>query len=135
MEKEKRRTEMKTWFKCLYVSQGKRWERKNKIFSRRLILFNRTLERSNFYCNTSNELNAWEIEVWLVLFAHIIKNIIDLFFRIHMIGFAQLKSSLTKQLLSINSNKKKEKIRQRYQDTCKIKDLFKLFQENEIYLN
>jgi hypothetical protein len=52
-----------------------------------------------------------------------------------MIGFAQLKSSLTKQLLSINSNKKKEKIRQRYQDTCKIKDLFKLFQENEIYLN
>jgi len=95
------RTERKTqkWKKMTQVfvcTQGRRWERTNKVkkllFSRRIMPFNRTLERSNIYCNVSNELNSSEIETWLFLFVCLSKNIINLFFLINMIGFSLFKS-------------------------------------------
>jgi hypothetical protein len=86
----------KKWFKCLYVPKGKRWERTNKVkkllFSRRMVLFNRTLEWSNIHCNTSNELNSSEIEAWLFLFARLSRNTINLFFLINIMEFVLFKS-------------------------------------------
>jgi hypothetical protein len=67
MENEKKRVEMKTLFKCLCVQREKMRPNKKKLkkllFSGKLMLFNRTLERSNIYYNVLNELNTSEMKM------------------------------------------------------------------------